>query len=342
MDQEVYSEISFSEVILKLKETLRFIVSRWLIIIPICLIGGALGYIYAKSQKPKYSATLSFVLSVETKSSGLGGLASQFGIDLGSSGGSDVFAGDNIMTLFRSKEMISRVLFQKDPITNQLLINTLIKDQQWDEKWLEKSYLKTSIPFTTQNLTPIQDSLLNEVYLDITKNLLNISRPDKKLSEYEVNTTSTNEIFATYLTRYLVDETAKFYIDTKTSIAKQNLNMLQKEADSLKRLLGGSITSTASEVDRTFNLNPALQVQRSSIQKGQVNTQVLGTAYGEVVKNLELAKINLQKETPLYQIIDVPTIPLKAIKVSGLISAIVGLFIAFIFTITVLLIRRKA
>ena len=129
-----------------------------------------------------------------------------------------------------------------------------------------------------------------------------------------------------------MDETANFYINTKTSIAKSNLSMLQKEADSLRRLIGGSITSNASEVDRTFNLNPALQVQRTNIQKGQVNTTVLSTAYSEVVKNLELAKINLQKETPLYQIIDVPEIPLKAIRTSKIKIIAVALSISFFVT----------
>ena len=37
---------------------------------------------------------------------------------------------------------------------------------------------------------------------------------------------------------------------------------------------------------------------------------VLGTAYGELLKNLELAKYSLLKEIPYIQIIDIPHYPL--------------------------------
>jgi uncharacterized protein involved in exopolysaccharide biosynthesis len=66
---------------------------------------------------------------------------------------------------------------------------------------------------------------------------------------------------------------------------------------------------------------------------------VLGSAYGEVVKNLELAKITLQKETPLYQIIDEPFLPLSKTKPGKLKSMIVAGLLLFIITVFALLFR---
>ena len=151
-----------------------------------------------------------------------------------------------------------------------------------------------------------------------------VEKPEKDQIIYVVTTTSGNEMFAYYLTSYLVKATSAFYIDTKTSSAKRNLDMLQNEADSIRYLLGGAITSTGAQTDLTFNLNPAYQVQRSGAQQGQFRATALATAYGEVVKNLEIAKITLQREAPLYQLIDTPKIPLKMEKPSKLISLIVG------------------
>jgi uncharacterized protein involved in exopolysaccharide biosynthesis len=116
--------------------------------------------------------------------------------------------------------------------------------------------------------------------------------------------------------------------------------MLQHEADSLRNLLGIAITATASQADLTFNLNPAYQVQRSGSQKSQIQATVLGTAYGEVVKNLELAKITLQKQTPLYQVIDEPSLPLKMETKSKLIFLLAGGFFAGILICTILIIRK--
>jgi hypothetical protein len=95
---------------------------------------------------------------------------------------------------------------------------------------------------------------------------------------YNVICTSNDEIFSFYLTKYIVDVTSAFYIDTKTSMAKNNLAMLQHEADSLQNLLGGAITSTAAQTDVTFNLNPAYQVQRSSSQKSSGTGNCLGSS----------------------------------------------------------------
>ena len=316
--------------------------TKWFLILAISLLGTAIGYFYAFLQKPQYEGTLTFVLSSESKSGSFSGLASQFGIDLGSNSSSDVFSGDNIITLFNSRKMIRKVIFKKNPESGELLINLLVRELQIDKKWSKNIRYNNLFPFQKEEGTSrIQDSLISSICLLIKTKYLDVSRPDKKLSVYVVSTVSPNEIFSCYLTRMLVDQTAQFYIDTKTSLAKQNLFMLLKEADSLRNLMGSSIVSTASEIDRTFNLNPALQIQRSSIQKSQVNTTVLGTAYSEVIKNLELAKISLQKETPLYQIIDKPDLPLTIIKKNKSLYALISFGLTLFLLIPSLLIRKK-
>ncbi len=214
---------------------------------------------------------------------------------------------------------------------------------KWDKKWKKRESTAKLFPFPhdTAALLPRQDSMLREIYSTIIVENLSVARTDRKLSVYDLSTTSTNELFACYLTRFLMDETAKFYIDTKTSMALQNFRMIQRDADSIRGLLSGAISSTAFEGERTFNLNPALQGQRAPAQKSQVRATVLATAYGEIVKNLEIAKITLQREKPLYQIIDVPEMPLKKIKNSTLWFVLMGGLFTLFLTTMYLIIRRK-
>lgn len=339
-------EISIGDILRKGRSALSYILSKWILLLIVGILGGGIGYIIASYAKPKYKAELTFVLSTESKTSSFSGLASQFGLDLGGSSGNDVFSGDNILSLFKSRRMIERALFRTPPGEKNNLANIIVREWKWDKKWAVKERTKNAFPFPADatNLSGIQDSLLREIHTHILEECLSVARADKKLTIYSLSSTSTNQSFACYLTTFLMDESAGFYIDTKTSLAKKNLIMLYNEADSLRRLLGGTITSTAASVDRTFNLNPALQVQRSSIQKGQVNATVLGTAYGEVVKNLELAKIQLQKETPLYQVIDAPALPLKGVKISKTVAALMGAFAGIFVTIIIIFlggIRRK-
>ncbi len=116
--------------------------------------------------------------------------------------------------------------------------------------------------------------------------------------------------------------------------------MLFKEADSLRNVLGGAITSAGSQTDLTFNLNPAYQVQRSGVQQSQARAAALGQAYGQVLQNLEIAKITLQRETPLYQIIDEPTLPLEAYKPRKLYAIIIGGFLGGIIMCGILITRK--
>jgi len=322
--------ITFRDITNQVIATFKYLFSKWLIILIAGIIGGAAGVLYAYLSKPSYSATLNFVLSSNTSSSSsLMGLASQFGVNLGNDN-DDVFSGDNIITLMTSRRMVQQALFDKPQNINESLLNFYIRNEKLNEGWQEKDRTKNAYPYpdNPSKMTLVQDSLFKTIYDDLQKNVLDVSKPNDNESIYEVTTTSDNDTFSYYLTKYLVDATSSFYISTKTSTAKENLDMLLKEADSLRNVLGGAITSAGSQTDLTFNLNPAYQVQRSGAQQSQARAGALGQAYGQVLQNLEIAKITLQKETPLYQIVDEPTLPLTMDKPSKLVSLIVGGFLA--------------
>ena len=335
-------QISFQETARKIQAYIRFLFSKWLIIVIAGIIGGILGIVYAYITKPTYNASLNFVLSNNSSSSGgLMGFASQFGVNLGSTG-DDVFTGDNIITLMKSRRMVQTALFLPIPDSTESLLNFYIKDNKLNEGWAESEKLKKVFPFpdSANKMSLMQDSLFRLIYGGIQTNMLDVVKPDKDQNIYSVTTTSTNPLFSYYLTNYLVNVTSSFYIATKTSSAKDNLTMLQKEADSLRRVLGGAIVAAGSQTDYTFNLNPAYQVQRSGVQQSQASASALGQAYGQVLQNLEIAKITLQRETPLYQVIDEPTLPLDENKPGKLTSLIIGGFIAGFLMCGFLIIRK--
>lgn len=323
------SELTLQDIGQTFRNWFRFIWSKWLLILIIGLLGGTIGLLYAWFSTPKYTGNLTFVLS-SGESSGLASLAGQFGFNLGM-GSNDVFEGENIIELLKSRRIVKAALFHPMPDdSSTTLFQYIIDKTKTAESWAKEEDLKGIFPFPKDpaKLTPVQDSLVSEVHEALLEYNLSIDKPDPKLGIFRVSTNSANEKISCYLTKGVVDEASRFYIQTKTKTAKESLDMLQNEADSLRQLLGGTIVSTARESDKTFNLNPAYQVERAAAQQGQFRATVLATAYGEVVKNLEIAKINLQRETPLYQIIDSPTLPLKMEKPSRLISAIVGGIIA--------------
>jgi hypothetical protein len=324
-------EIPIKELFFQIRGWIRFILSRWLTIVIVGLIGGCLGLLYATLKRPSYCGKLTFVLSDDSKSGGLLGLAGQFGIDVaGGAGSNGAFEGENIIHLLKSRRIVKGALFKSIPGNELLLLNLVGEKEGFFKRWGKIDGLKKTFPFPKDinKLTPVQDSLIAEVHDLLIKKYLDIAKVEKKLSFYSVSVTSSDEIVSVFLTRNLVSEASKMYIETKTKTANENLKMLQKEADSLRSLLNGTIYMAASAVDQTFNLNPALQTQRTPVQKNQIQLQVISAAYGEVIKNLEIAKITLQKETPLYQIIDEPQVPLVKKQLSKVLAVIIGGFLA--------------
>ncbi len=327
-------EFSLREMFIKIGSVTRYLISKWKTFLAVSFVFAIIAITIVWLSKPDYEAKTSFVLSTAKESSGLMGLASQFGFDLGGSN-NDAFSGDNIITLFKTELMLRRALFKPVPGSGELLINRYVKGRELDRVWAKKDRTKNAFPFPAnqQALTPLQDSLIREVHEKLIEESLVVEKIDKKTSIYEVKTTTGDEVFSCFLTRFLVDETTKYYVETKTKIARQNLTMLQNEADSLRSLLGGTITQTAQSLDNVFNLNPAFQRNRAPVQQGQARATVLGAAYGEVVKHLEVAKITLQKETPLLQLLDQPRLPLEKKKMGRLKGGVIGGIIGFIATL---------
>lgn len=320
-------EISLKELILKGIEWFRYLKSKWKIIFLAGLIGGLIGLGYSFTNKPIYTAKLTFAL--EEKSTGGGGLssiASSFGLNLGGGEGG-AFAGDNIIELMKSRLLIEKTLLTITFINGkeELIINRYITCNKLKETWAKNSEL-ASLTFDTPergNYTRSQDSVLGAIQNDITKGLLEVSKIDKKLSIISVKVKSEDEIFAKLFCENLVKNVTDFYIGTKIGKSRKNVQLLELRVDSVKRELDQAMYGRASFADQ----NMGLIRQSAAVPKlkQEMRVQMLGTMYGELVKNLEFSKLALMREEPLIQVIDQPIMPLtkerlskrKAITIGG-------------------------
>ncbi|MDO9254786.1 MAG: Wzz/FepE/Etk N-terminal domain-containing protein [Bacteroidales bacterium] len=309
------NEISFKEIINQGKEIWQFLWSKWVIILIVGLLGGAIGFTLSFIVKPKYTAKLTFAVAND-KSNPLGaysGLASMAGIDLGG-GGSDLFSSDNIMDLMKSKRMIENTLLSPIEVDgkNMTLIERYFTFKKLRKKWKKKSYLSNisyEIKCDPAQFTRLQDSIIGTVCDDLSKTAISVGKPDKKLSIIESKITTTDEIFSKEFLQGLILNVSDFYIETKTKRLTQNVDILQSRADSLSDILTSSTLNIATLTDQ--NLNAAKAVVNAGKARKQIDLQVTGAVYTEVVKQLELSKVTLQKETPLIQVVDSPVYPLE-------------------------------
>lgn len=335
-------EISLKELILKLKEWYAYLLSQWKIIVLAGIIGAALGLTYSFIKKPIYTATLSFALEDEKSGGGgLGsalGLASSIGLDLGGGGGG-IFSGSNLTELFKSRSMVEKTLLSPINIDDKVisLAEMYIQINGWRNKW-ENNPKLVSIQFLPnadrKYFTRIQDSVMGVMYYNLSKSGLLVAQKDKKISIINVDVSSVNELFAKSFCEALAQKVGEFYVETKSKKARINMAILERQVDSVRGELNVAIKGVAVANDNTFNLNPALNIRRTPSVSRQVDVQANTAILTELVKQAELAKVTLRKETPLIQVIDRPIFPLpnerfgkiKGILLGGVLSGFLMVF----------------
>ncbi|SEW14386.1 Chain length determinant protein [Chitinophaga sp. YR573] len=339
-------QISLKELLLKVRDGWRYLLSRWLIIGVFAIVGAALGYVLAITKKPKYVADLNFVLE-ESKSGSLGsyaGIASQFGIDIGGGGsGVGVFSGDNIIEFLKSRFIIEKALLSTVKIDGkeQTLASYYIDINKLRARWAklpELQHVNYPTGADRATFTRQQDSVLNQFYEDIVNFNLTVAKKDKKLSFVGVSVVSGNELFSKMFCERLVKEATDFYVQTKTKRSKANVDVLQAKADSLETLLSRRTYSAAVAED--LNLNPARRIASVGSEIASRDKIVVQTVYGEVVKNLELSRLSMSQETPIIQIIDTPILPLQVEKLGRAKGIVLGLIAGIFLTSFVLLLRK--
>lgn len=337
------NEITLKDIVTKINTLSKYVLSKWLKILAISLLGGICGLIYAQFKKPVYVAETSFVLEDGEKGGGLGayaGIAAIAGVDLGGGGGG-LFDGENIVALYKSRAMIKKALLTKVKVDNDslLLIDKFLEFNDIRNDWKETEFKNISFA-DPENFSIIQDSILQEVIVDINENYLTVGKPDKKLSILKVEVRASDKDFAKLFNEQIVSTVNNFYLETKTRKSLENVNILQRQTDSVRSVLNGAIYTAASTSDATPNLNPTRQVLQIPIQRSQVNAETNKEMLSEMVKNLELSKMALRKETPLIQVIDRPIFPLQKIYVSRTKGFAIGMVMFSILSVFIILLSK--
>ncbi len=334
-------EISLKELIEKIQQLWKYLLTKWKMIVLAGMIGGGLGFVYAYLQPIKYIAKMTFVVE-DSKSSagGLASLAGQFGFDIGGGGGVSIFSGDNILLFLKSESLVRETLLTPfDEKTGATLADRYAEVNKMKEGWSKNEKIGNIqfSKFNSDNLPRKEDSLLQTIESGIIKTELAIARPDKKASFLEAKTTTLDESFSKLFLDRLVKIATERYVQSKIKTKAANVAMLQRKADSLSAVLNNKTFSAAASQQTLVDANPALKINAISSEISTRDKTMAATIFAEVVKNLELSKTLLNQETPVIQIVDQSTFPLEKEKTSKLKSLILGGLLAGFLTILYLI-----
>lgn len=334
------NQVYLHEIILRVLSIFNYLLKRWLIIGVVAAIGASIGLIFSMKSKRMYTSELSFVVEGESMG-GLAGLASSFGLGIGTASGKGVFNAANIMELLKSPNLVKTTLLRptiKNP--EKSFAELYIETYEWRKEWEKDSILKQIhfLPNTDKDkLTWNQNKILNEIQSSLSEKAIKVEIKNPENSIIYITFESSSVELSRYFPEILIEVASDYYIESKTRKAKLNYEIIQKQTDSVRRELNNAISGVAAENDNTFLLNPAYNVKRVPSALKQVNVQANQAILGELVKNLELSRMNLLNETPLIEIIDKPVSPLDSKKLGKIKAILIGGFLGAFLIIGLLL-----
>ena len=336
-------KISLSFLVTGLKDWISFLIAKknYIVLVSLSILFFTISHNYILN--PVHYARTTFVLDNDSTSSmgDLSSLASLAGINASSFiDASSLFQIDNIQELYRSNAMIKKTLLSKSKIDkkNVLIIERFIKAENLEKKW-------SSVGFNIKNLSSnnssrVQDSLIKDLVKLIKKEYLLVDKPSRKTTILEIGFDHKDEVLAKIFNENLVKIVNEFYQKTKTLKTGSNLNILQRQSDSVKIVLDSSIMILAETDQNIPNPNPLSKVNLVPYQKAMIDVQVNSAIYQELLKQLELAKVTHRNNMPLIQVIDKPSYPLENSRLTFFECMSFGIFIGLIISISILSLNK--
>jgi len=342
VDNRKQDNITLKELIGGILSAFRYLFSKWKVLIAALILGALAGLLYSAVSDEEYTAEVTFVLEGDNPSGSLemyAGLARQFGLDFGSGAAGSAFSAENFTALLKSRLLIEKALLA--PIDSHPNGKVCIADYyiethgMWNDLGIDKNTQAFSRPpVYRDSLSRKQNAILRRLYNEILDEHLLIEQ-DKSSSFVNVSVISKDELFSKLFVEHLMEEAADFYVQTKTKRARESIEKLEQKADSIEKVLNEQTYALASSQD--LNRNPARQVATVGIEFAAREKQILQSIYSEVMKNLEISKIALLKDTPLIQVIDSPVLPLKKHTAKAIVWIPLAAFLAAFITAIFLL-----
>ncbi len=331
--------ISIKEVILRVGELIRYLFGMWKPIVLGSLVIAGLNIAYELLTPKKYTAITTFVIQSDSQSGSVSSLASVVGINLNELGSeNELFSTDNIPELYRSYRMLKKTFLAEKSIEGEQkrLITRYVEKKKLLKSWQKKEHLADfTFEIPEQEMTSVHDSLMMVVLEDFKEKQLSAEKLSRKLSILKVSIVDKDERFAKVFNEELVKNVNQFYLETKTKKTLEDLTILQEQADSVKETLDEALALYELSNKRTPNPNPLKSSAFTNSRKLQIDLEIASAVYEEVLKQLTVARIQHQKNTPLIQILDRPIFPLENDKSRFLIllikSGLLGGFLMLAF-----------
>jgi len=296
------------------------------------LIFAVLGVLVAQFSPVEYSAKTIMVPQIQSKSSGLGGLAVLAGINLAS-----VDQGGSELSPSVYPQIVQSIIFQKEimytPFTWKKVASptnmiTYYKDYYKPGPLPVIKRYTIGLPRVIMGLLRGKDTMMKVITEEKQEDIVTLSNTEKVMrSLLSKNLTLELKSKEGYIALHAIAPEAKVaaqmavkaqkllqdkITEYKIDKAKQNLAFIQELFSEKKKDFENAQDRLARFRDRNLNLGSAMA--RTDEERLQSEYQIAFSVYNEVAKQLENAKIKVKEDTPVFAIIEPVSVPLSKSK----------------------------
>jgi len=322
-------EITLRELILKTQEFFQEVVRNWWLITTIVVIATILFLANAYLKDTIYRAETTFILNGndDNRAGQFAGILGQFGLG---GGINTKYNPDKIIELSKSLHIIQQVLFREAEIDSiqDFFANHIIRELELHDDW--KNTKLEGLLFTHDSLAAF--SLDENRALRALHTIVALGNKDfdplvdfvylQEAGLMEVTVQSTSEDLSYEFCRAMYEVMEAYYVQKTVEPQQQTYNTMKQKVDSL----GARLASLESELARYTDSNYGTYSATSQIRRGHLQRELSFTAsaYGEAIKNMEVASFSLETAKPIFQLVDTPLLPLPEEKNSYLKAILIG------------------
>lgn len=301
-------------------------------------VGG--GAYVAFTKQEQFVANGRILPEFEAKGGGLSqfaGLASLAGVSLDKASGGEAIRPDLYPDILKSIPFYN-TLFDFEVITrenqkmtfNQFYDKVIDQGREVDPKKLDLFKIKP-------NGYLIQNQQKEERIEALKERITAVI--DKKSGVITITVKMPDPVVAAQITKFSMDYLTEYVTQYRTVKAKKDLDFL---ADKVAAARGKFYTKQSQKAQYADQFQaPTIRLQSADIQRERIESEyrISSSFYNELLKKYEEAKIKLQQETPVFQVLEPPVAPTKKSEpkkaviilafavVGGLLSVLISLVV---------------
>jgi hypothetical protein len=286
---------------------------NWKLLLLFTAIGVGVG-IYMEIEKPqhvRYVSNVTFNISNNQQGmGGMGDLAMMMG--MGKNADANLFAGNNFMYFAKSKPILEKAMLTEVDVNGKktLFVNYYMDSSNVVEDFLKKEAFDYKYRFKDKNrasMTTMQRKLFDRIYWEIYQET-RIELKDPTMTILWMSVAMTNEMLSKTWADIMLTAIEDSYQDNQNRKSKKMLSIMKRRVDSL----GYALTRTENRLARVTGINEEAVAFNGLAEQGRLarNNNFQSGLYMEAAKSYETLQMTLIRETPLFTVIEPPTLPL--------------------------------